>query len=170
MYKPGHKNQKDSKLGRVLWGKEQSERLLEMGRSWQGSSRRKLVPGQGGTAGDISQHRPDPQEQRGGAREKWGPGWPNWAASDTGGLWMLPEELKTLSCRLWQVIRGPVTGNNRTKMCVSERKFNCLIVTSDTIWIFNHFFNQVQVLCLCILITTKNITHNLCQYLWKSFR
>ena len=29
MYKPGHKNQKDSKLGRVLWGKEQSERLLE---------------------------------------------------------------------------------------------------------------------------------------------
>lgn len=29
MYKPGHKNQKDSKLGRVLRGKEQSERFLE---------------------------------------------------------------------------------------------------------------------------------------------
>ena len=29
MYKPSHKNQKDSKLGRVLWGKERRESLLE---------------------------------------------------------------------------------------------------------------------------------------------
>lgn len=73
-------------MGQSPLGKGTEGKTLGNGRSWQGSSRRKLVPGQGRTAEDISQYRPDPQEQNGGAGKKWGPGWPNWVDYNSGGL------------------------------------------------------------------------------------